>query len=84
MYKYKSISEVDQYGNTQLMRPSKMGNIEKVKELLKQGCDPNKANTGLKRKGKFQEGKGGITPLFLAMKHKHQGVIEALIDGGAE
>lgn len=85
MYKYKSINDADEYGNTQLIRPSKHGDLAEVIKLLAAGCNPNTANTGLKDKdGKRRKGKGGITPLFLAKKYGHNEIIKALADGGAK
>lgn len=85
MYKYQNINDVDKYGNSQLMRSSKKGDLKKVKKLLADGCDPNIANTGpLDDKGNPRKGKGGITPLFMAKKHGHKEVVKALIDRGAK
>jgi CheY-like chemotaxis protein len=54
-----------------LMRAARHGNLEKTKNLLKHGCDPNSKT------------KGGYTALMRAAMNGHLDVAKTLLDAGA-
>ncbi|PFL66522.1 hypothetical protein COJ27_08940 [Bacillus cereus] len=66
-----NINDVDDYGVTKLARASGEGNIELVKELLKQGADPN-----------LYEGHGE-PPLIWAARSSQDNVVKILLEAGA-
>jgi ankyrin repeat protein len=55
------------------MACARTGNAEAVKSLLAAGADPN-----------AKEGRRGQTALMWAVSQKHPGVVQALIEGGAD